>query len=441
MLDLFSQYVSENKIFHKNEKILLAVSGGIDSMIMTHIFSESDIMFGIAHCNFQLRGKESDRDEQFVKEYAAKYKLAFYHKSFDTAAYAKENKISIQMAARDLRYKWFEEVRAENGFHWIALAHNQDDIVETMLINLSRGTGIRGLSGMNIKSGRLIRPLLYASRSMIEKYQQDKKIPFVEDSSNASIKYKRNRIRHIIIPEFEKLNPSFKNSVLETIQNIKEIKNLFLDQLSEKTNQIIHKEGGNIQINIHKLIDLGHTNTYLYELLIPYGFSHQIIPKITESLNSNSGKQFFSKTHRLVKDRDYLILTSIKETTGIEYKIESGITKMEAPVNLKIKKISHSSKFTILSSDLIATFDFDLLKFPLKLRKWKQGDRFQPLGMKQTKKLSDFFIDRKLSLPEKENIWLLTSEKQIIWVVGYRIDDRFKVSEKSKNLLQIETYK
>ena len=440
MLDLFNQYISENRIFQKDEKILLAVSGGIDSMIMTRLFSESDIMFGIAHCNFQLRGKESDRDEQFVKEYAAKYKLAFYHNKFDTTAYAKKNKISIQMAARNLRYKWFEEVRADNGFHWIALAHNQDDVVETMLINLSRGTGIRGLSGMNFKSGRIIRPLLYASRWMIEKYQQDKRIPFVEDSSNASIKYKRNRIRHKIIPEFEKLNPNFKNSAIETIQNIKKIKDLFLDQISEKTNHLIHKEGDNIQINIHELVDFGHTHTYLYELLIPYGFSHQIIPKITESLNSNSGKQFFSKTHRLVKDRDYLILTSIKKSTGTEYKIESGTKKIEAPVNLRINKIPHSSEFTMPSSDLIATFDFDLLTFPLKLRKWKQGDRFQPLGMKKTKKLSDFFIDQKLSLPEKENIWLLTSEKQIIWVVGYRIDDRFKVSEKSKNLLQVETY-
>ncbi len=438
MLNLFEKYISDNNLFQKDEKILLAVSGGIDSMVMAHLFSKCEVDIGIAHCNFQLREEESDRDEQFVLDYASKVMVPIYSKRFDTSGYALENKISIQMAARDLRYHWFEEIRRAFKYDWISLAHNQDDIVETFLINLARGTGIRGLSGIKVKSNRIIRPFLFASRSAIEQYQKNNEIQFVEDSSNASVKYKRNRIRHRIIPQFEKLNPNFKNNVIETIENVGKTHDLFVDQISQKTNSIIQKKGGNIFIDIEKLLIHGHTATYLYEILTPYGFPHQSIPQIIESLQSNSGKQFLSNTHRLLKDRNHLIITPLESLDESEYKIESTVSKLESPINLIIQKIPRTTDFKVPTLNNIAILDYDLLKFPLILRKWKKGDRFQPLGMKQSKKVSDYFIDQKISLVEKEKTWLLISENQIVWIVGYRIDDLYKVTKESKQLIQFE---
>lgn len=438
MLEQFNKFNSDSNIFHENDKVLLAVSGGIDSMVMTDLFSKIDLKFGIAHCNFQLRDKESIRDENFVKEYALKNKISFHNKRFNTEDFALENKISIQMAARDLRYKWFEEIRKEHNYDLIALAHNQDDVIETFMINLARGTGIRGLTGIMTKNGNLIRPLLFANRLGIENYQKENNILFVEDSSNALIKYKRNRIRHKLIPEFEKLNPGFKKNILETIQNLKKTTDLLLDQVSNSKQRIISKEGDNILINIQKLAQQRHMDTLLYEILIPYGFPHQIIPNIIESLNSHSGKLFYSSTHRLVKDRETLVISQIKYEDIIEYNIEAEAQTLESPINLSFRKLSYNRQFKIPSSNKIATVDFDMLKFPLSLRRWKEGDHFNPLGMKHTKKLSDFFIDKKLSIVEKENIWILTSNDDIVWVLGQRIDDRFKISENTKDLFQIE---
>ncbi len=438
MLEQFAKFISDYDIFHENEKILLAVSGGIDSMVMTDLFSKAELNFGIAHCNFQLRDKESIRDENFVKEYALKNKISFHHRRFNTEEFSIKNKISIQMAARDLRYKWFDEIRNEHNYDLIALAHNQDDVIETFMINLARGTGIRGLTGIKTKSGNLIRPMLFASRLEIENYQKENNIQFVEDSSNAMIKYKRNRIRHKLIPEFENLNPSFKKNILETIHNLRKTSDLLFDQVSNSKQHIISNEGENILINIQKLDQHGHIQTLLYEILTQYGFPHQIIPNIIDSLNSHSGKLFYSSTHRLVKDRENLVISQIKDEDNIEYNIDSKAQTLEFPIKLSFRKLSYNSQFIIPSSNKIATVDMNILKFPLRLRKWKEGDQFKPLGMKHTKKLSDFFIDKKLSIVEKENIWLLISNDDIVWVIGQRIDDRFKISENTKNLFQIE---
>lgn len=438
MISAFKQYINDCKLFGPDDRILLTVSGGIDSSLMAELFSRTDFKFGIAHCNFQLRGEEADRDEQFVKDMASRLNSSFYSIRFQTRKYAEEKRISIQMAARDLRFKWFEEVRLQSNYDYIALAHNKDDLEETFFINLLRGTGIRGLSGMKTKSGRIIRPLLFASRERILQYINAHKINYVEDSSNAEVKYVRNRIRHRIIPEFEKIQADFRKNLDKTMKHLYETELIVQDVILNKKKEIVSEKDGKTYIHKSKLNDLKFKKTFLFEFLRPFGFSPSILQDILNAMDTASGKQFFSKDYRLISDREYLIITKNTNTDPEQYSIEKDQLELRSPIQIRIKEFEHTSSYKPAKDELIAIVDADKIKYPLTLRKWQYGDRFFPFGMQKSKKLSDFFIDIKLSLDEKEHVWLLCSEKKILWIVGKRIDDRFKITGSTKRIIQFE---
>ncbi len=439
MLIQFKQNIEDLNLFMPDDRVLLAISGGIDSMVMAHMFEKSGYNYGIAHCNFSLRAEDSDLDEVLVQKYSGKTGVPFYSKKFETTKEAKSRKISIQMAARELRYEWFEELRKKHDYKYIAIAHNKDDVVETFLINIVRGTGIRGLSGIKAKKGNVIRPILFLSRNEIEEFQKKNNVAFREDSSNYSLKYSRNKIRHVLIPELEDMNPNFKNNLLETISHTSDATEIFIESVEEKRKNILQEQsGGMARINIDSLKKLKFTGTYLYEFLKPYGFSKDVIPDILIILEKISGKQFFSKTHRLVKDREYLIVSPIQQKEFPIFRIEENTEQIKTPIHLEFKKVKTYNEFKPGQSEKTAYLDFGQVKFPLFLRKWEKGDKFQPLGFLHRKKLSDFFIDEKVSLIEKEKAWLLVSNNNIIWVIGHRIDHRFRVRKNTKNVLKIE---
>lgn len=436
--EIFNAYCSKYKLFSPNDKVLLAVSGGIDSMVMADLFLESGIATGVAHCNFRLRGKESDQDEKFVSEYAENNNIPFFSESFETEDYAEENNISTQMAARELRYRWFEKIRATKGFNLIALAHNKNDTIETVLLNIARGTGLKGLTGINRKSGYVIRPLLFATRNEIAEYADKNSVSYREDSSNIQTKYKRNLVRHNIIPEFEALNPDFVGSFSQSVSQIEEAYEIYQKLISLQKENVLTEIGDKILIDIKKLTGLANKGTYLYEFLKPYNFSSQIVGDIIESLDGISGKKFHSPTHRIIKDRDHLIITTQKEKTKKRYYIDEQVEKLTDPVVLSFRKFTLAPDDKIPASRKTAWIDASVLEYPLLLRKWQSGDYFFPLGMQDPKKVSDFFIDEKLSIVEKESSWILFSGDKIVWILGKRLDDRFRVIDETKEVLEIK---
>jgi len=439
MLDQFRSFIRDNHLIRKSDKILLTVSGGIDSSVMLDLFMRAGYDCGIAHCNFILRGNESDEDEDFVRDLSYKYGIKFYYNRFNTEEYAEDQNISIQMAARKLRYDWFEKVRKLHPFDLIATAHNQDDVLETFFINLSRGSGIRGLTGIKAISGRIIRPLLFAPRTMIEAYSNKYSISFREDSSNASEKYIRNKIRHKILPLFEAINPSFRNTLMETIQKLRDAEEIYTDEINLRRNEIVTEKDDVLSISLERLRDLPQRKTYLFEFLSEYHFTPKQIVDIDESVNATSGKQFFSTTHRLVKDRSEMIITPIGDEEYRKYYIAEGTDRIYEPVHLEFIIIENTPGFRIPSEPNIACLDFDLLTFPLLIRKWQSGDYFRPLGMKHRKKLSDFLVDQKISIVEKENLWLLLNNEDIVWVINQRIDERYKISSETRQVLMIKS--
>jgi tRNA(Ile)-lysidine synthase len=439
MLDQFRTYIRANHLIRKSDKILLTVSGGIDSVVMLDLFIREGYNCGIAHCNFGLRGTESDGDEDFVRQLAYQYGIKFYCKRFNTEEYAEDESISIQMAARKLRYDWFEKVRKTHPYDLIATAHNQDDVLETFFINLSRGSGIRGLTGIKVISGKIIRPLLFAPRSLIETYADEFSLPFREDSSNASEKYIRNKIRHKILPLFEDINPGFRNTMMETIQKLRDTEAIYSDEINLRRNEIITAQEDLVSVSLDLLMNLPQRRTYLFEFLSEYHFTSKQIIDIDDSINATSGKQFFSTTHRLVKDRSKLIITPIGDEEYRKFYITEGTNQIFEPVHLEFIVIEHTEGFRIPSESSIACLDYDLLTFPLLIRKWQSGDYFHPLGMKHRKKLSDFLVDQKISIVEKENLWLLLNNEDIVWLINQRIDERYKITSKTRQVLMIKS--
>ncbi len=439
MISQFLNFIEENNLISKDEMTLLTVSGGIDSVVMCELFFRSELKFGIAHCNFKLRGDESDGDAQFVKEIAIRYEVPFYSIEFETYKIAKELGISTQMAARDLRYEWFEEIRSENGYQKIATAHHRDDQLETFFINLIRGTGLSGLHGINPKQGKLIRPLLFATRKEIESLLKKHQLKYREDSSNASNKYLRNKIRHQLLPVLEKIDPAYLKIFEANIKRFGESEEIYMQQIKMVRDRIVTRKGKEFFIPIIELKKLKPISTYLFEIIREFGFSFSMCEDIIKSLDNESGKQFYSETHRLLKDRSFLIIRKIElESEKLIYHIEENIGLIEEPVKLKLDKFIKDDEFNIIRADNFASIDYEKLKFPLLLRKWEEGDYFYPLGNNFRKKLSDFFIDRKLSLFEKEDCWLLCSGKDIVWVIGWQLDNRFKITSKTKKIIQIE---
>lgn len=438
MTDKFIKFINNENLADKSGSLLLGVSGGVDSMVMMELFLETGFNISVAHCNFGLRGSESNDDELFVAKQAETNRIPFHSKYFDTFNYSDERGISIQMAARELRYSWFDTLMVENGYSAVAIAHNKNDIAETFMVNILRGTGIRGLTGIKAKTGNIIRPLLFAERKEIVEYAIKNNVSHREDSSNSDIKYKRNRIRHRIIPEFENISGGFINSLYQTTCRLNDVETIYSDAINNKFNELWIRNRKEFRVEIKALLKLDPLPSYLYEFLRIWGFPRELIARIIKSLEATPGKQFYSATHRLVKDRSHLIVTP-KTAEGItRYYIEEGAGELSEPVSLRISKIKNSSVFRIPADPKVACLDLSNIHFPLMLRKWQKGDYFQPLGMNGMKKLSDFFIDNKFSIVEKENTWLLMSGNRLAWIIGRRIDDRFKITDRTKEILMIE---
>ena len=434
MLEKFKIHIAQNFPSLKNGKLFLAVSGGLDSMVLLHLFRQLKYDIAVLHCNFQLRGIESFQDQIFVQEYSIKNSIPFFYTQFDTENFAKDYKLSIQVAARELRYSWFYEQLEEQNYDFILTAHHADDNLETFLINLSRATGLDGLIGIPEQNDKIIRPLLVFNRLEIENYANENQIKWREDSSNASDKYVRNKIRHQLVPILKEIHPNFLASFQKTQQYLQQANEMVDDAASILFSQVVEEKGDAFYFNVKKLSKLPNYKSYLYHWLKDFGFSAW--EDIYNLVDGQSGKQVFSNEYRLLKDRKYLILsTLIQEDTIDEYFIEKEQLEVKIPLKLAICKVSDIS----LASNTIIFVDEDLLVFPLVLRKWKTGDFFQPFGMNgKEKKISKLFKDEKLSLLDKENTWLLCSNNQIVWVIGIRQDERYRIEKTTTNILKIQ---
>lgn len=440
ILDDFRNFAEKENLFSAADPVLLAVSGGLDSMVMTELFRLDHQKFGIAHCNFNLRGEESEKDEQFVREIAMKYRVPLFVASFPASEYAKEKGISVQMAARELRYHWFEEIRNREGFHSIATAHHLDDQIETFFINLLRGTGISGLHGILPKQGMIIRPMLFAFRDQLATYAEERKLKFREDSSNQSAKYIRNRIRLQVLPILKEINPEYSRAITETINRVRDFEQIGNQLITSMQGLIIKSEKERSIIDISALKKLTPLRSFTWELISPFGFNREVIDEMLACPDHVSGKTFFSPSHRLIKDRMLFIIQPLRtEKKSRPYRIGNFREKktISQPVPLSFRKIPNSGNIDIPASGKWASLDCKKLEFPLILRKWEAGDFFYPFGMNKKKKISHFFIDEKFSLYDKENTWLLCSGQQVVWVVGSRIDHRFRVTSRTKEILRI----
>lgn len=437
MLQAFRNYIETSALFTANDRILLAVSGGVDSVVMVHLFKSAGYNFAIAHVNFGLRQKESDEDETFVNALAAQAGVPVFVKHFETSSYASEQKISIQMAARDLRYAWFDEIMVQQNYHYVATAHHLDDQAETFFINLLRGTGISGMHGILPKQGKIIRPLMFTTREKIMSLALEMKLPWREDRSNASRKYLRNKLRLDVLSELYKINPLFSYKLNEAITHLRDVESVFNNHMVGVTADLVQQTPEGVLISIDWVYEYTPHDVYLYELLKPFGFTYPVVKEIVRSLDTISGKVFYSPTHRLLRDREHFIIQPIAEidtrlVTPESVRIEKAETHIEFPVCLCMYQTDNLSELPMGKAS-IACLDMEKLKFPLTLRKWQKGDWFMPLGMKGKKKLSDFFIDLKMSLADKEKTWLLLSGDDIVWVIGKRIDNRFRITAKTKN--------
>jgi len=438
--DKFRAHLIEELQIPLNSHILVAVSGGIDSVALLDLLHNAGLKTGVAHANFQLRGNESDREEFFVKSLADKYGLPFYSQRFETKRLAGELGISTQMAARQLRYDWFEELVEKENYDFVAIAHHMDDQIETFFINLLRGTGISGLKGIPAKTGNIIRPLLPFYRSEIEEYVRANRLDYREDSSNFKTEYLRNRIRHQLIQLFDELQPSFRKIMAGNIANLTSAEFFFRDALNKALSDIIKAGETETLVSVQKLRESGHAALILHEVLQPLGFSTAQTQQILQAMDSQPGKTFCSRTHRLVKDRDYLIVHELdeKEDDYDEFVIEKDTGEILRPIHLQFQVQIRDIDFQPVADPNKAFLDNDTIHFPLKLRKWKQGDRFKPLGMKGHMKLSDFFVANKFSLTEKENTWLLTDTRdEIIWIAGHRIAQANRIKPGTKSVLAI----
>lgn len=431
----FTQYqISSNSAF------LVAVSGGADSIALLHAFKFLNLKIWALHCNFSLRGKESDQDEQFVKRFCDSYGIALSVKKFDTTGYAQEQGISIEMAARELRYAWFQDMKAKKGMDYIVVAHHADDVAETVLINLCRGTGIKGLTGIKPVNGDVLRPLLACSRTDILKYLHDQQLGFRTDSSNNSLEYVRNKIRHNVLPVLKEINPSFLTTVAENCENLKETELIFRYGIQQLQGQILDREGEEILIDIQKTLVCPAPYTFLYETLKPFGFNKNQIRNILNTHKAISGKQFEAEHHTLVKGRRYWRLYPKENLSTVDIRIESPGKYSFNGQTFSFTLLPKDPDFQIPADSRIACLDAEKALFPFTIRNWQSGDYFCPLGMKKSKKkLSDFFTDQKFSPKQKKDCLLLLSGEQIAWVIGHRLDDRFKITSFTKNILVIKS--
>ena len=428
----FLDHIDQHQLFTKTNRVLLAVSGGVDSMVMVDLFQVAEFPFGMAHCNFRLRGEESDEDERFLMETSSQLDVAGHFKRFDTRAIAQESRESIQMVARRLRYEWLEQIRQEHQYDYIATAHHVNDSIETIIFNWSKGTGIKGLLGVPVKNDKTIRPLLFATKDQIETYADSYDIAFREDRSNKEDKYSRNKIRHHIIPVLKSINPNLEQTASQNIQQLNEINFWFQFGLTTLKKEVFVQNEHNWTINLEPLRKFPFLVTPLFEWLAPFGFNQHQIKQLVEDGFNQSGNQYFSSTHQILVDRACLIIAPIEEKGNLDsftiYETEGQIE--QASFSLKWR-LTQNFPSSFDSSNYQVYFNPAAIKFPMQLRRWQPGDRFTPLGMKgKSQKIQDFFSTKKLNRLEKAAQWILTNEDgTIIWLVGHRISEKVKISE------------
>jgi len=431
-------YIQRHQLLTPGGRIIVGVSGGTDSVVMIHILMSLGYDCLIAHCNFHLRMDESNRDELFVRNLAKDLKIPYYSIDFETTKYAEEHKISIEMAARDLRYAWFYELLYNQDAQAIAVAHHADDSIETMLMNLVRGTGLKGLTGIQPRNHKVVRPLLCCTRLELETYLVHHDLEHIEDSTNTSSDYQRNKFRNEVLPLLLEINPSVRQTLYDSLERFEGNWTIYQQAIDKMKMEIVQTKPGLVKMDIDGIKRQVHIPTLMYELLHPYGFGSSLIEQITDQLDGESGKVFYSDTHRLVKDRKYLLISEKEENYSEEYSINEDVSVIEFPLPMKISKQFVTSGFEVSKELNRIHVDATKLSFPLVLRRWKEGDSFFPFGMKQRKKVSDFFINNKLSLLEKEQSWILVSNHEIVWIVGQRLDNRFCVSKETKEVVEFK---
>lgn len=429
------QHIATHFPFLMEKKLLIAISGGLDSVVLAHLLYAFDFDISFAHCNFNLRGADSDADEAFVKELGKKLNIKTHTISFQTEAYIAKNRVSTQIAARELRYHWFDEIIEKYQFDYVATAHHADDNLETFLINLTRGTGLEGLTGIPPINKNIVRPLLLFSREEIEHFAIENNITWREDLSNKSTKYTRNKIRLQVTPILKEINPNLLESFQKTISYLQESKYIINDAIDEVRAKVTStNSSGMLQFDISKVNELSSPKAYLFELLKKYGFTEW--NDVADLLTAQSGKQVISKSYRLIKDREFLLVSPLKKNEEVlEFYIDAHTKEVKDPISLSFEIT------TIIDTEStnVITLDFEKLTFPLALRKWKNGDYFYPKGMQGRKKLSKFFKDEKFSLVDKENAWLLCSNDQVVWIINHRVDKRFVSAENTNKCLKINT--
>ena len=447
LLQQYQQFIRDQNLFSPKDKLLLAVSGGVDSVVLCELCKQAGYDFTIAHCNFQLRGEESERDEAFVRSLGKKYTVEVVVKKFDTEKYAIENKIGIQEAARNLRYSWFAELvglRTHNSelktLNYLLTAHHANDSVETLLMNFFKGTGIRGLQGILPKHELLpfiVRPLLFAKKEELVDFATQNKLAFVEDSSNESDKYTRNYFRNQLIPTIKKVYPDVENNLIDNLQRFTDIELLYRQSVDLHKKKLLEQKGEEYHIPILKLKKTEPLSTIIYEIIRNFNFSSQQVNDVIHLFESESGRYIQASTHRIIKNRNWLIISPNQTELAQNILIEENDKEIIFENGcLKIELIQTNNQQPEANRE-IACLDSKNIQFPILLRKWKTSDYFYPLGMKKKKKLARFFIDQKLSKTDKEKAWVLETDKKIIWIVGYRIDERFKITGQTKNVLRI----
>jgi tRNA(Ile)-lysidine synthase len=437
----FTDFIEQHNLFERDASVLVAVSGGKDSVLMAHLFKSAGFNFGIAHCNFQLRGDESVSDQEFCNSLARQLRVPFHTTRFDTMAHVATEKISTQMAARELRYQWFEQISQQAGYDVIALAHHQNDAIETILLNLTRGTGIAGLHGISPKKGKLVRPLLFLTRDEIEGLIDENRLAYVEDSSNASVKYARNKIRLEVIPKLKELNPSLEQTFEKNLEHFRDLELLLEQKITELKKELFLYRDDEVLISLAEIKKLEPKRLLLFYLLQEFGVNETIVDDLISALDKHPGKLFETPVARMIIDRNKLVISTLKAQANPEAVIQANGHEANY-ADYKLNILHDDSPLIIKNNPMAVSVDSDLLIYPLTLRPWRQGDYFYPLGMQSGKKLSDFFIGQKIPLHKKNEIPLLINGNgDIIWVGGYRPDERYKVSENTKKVTIFELFK
>jgi len=436
MEELFKRHIARLVPQAQAKKFLLAVSGGADSSVLAYLFDYCGLSFAIAHCNFHLRGEDSNKDMELVRKKAKQYSVSYFEKEFDTLSYQQKEGLSLEMAARELRYDWFAEI--DQDFDFVVTAHNANDNAETFLLNMTRGTGLKGLTGIPEQNGKLLRPLLPFSSEEIRRFAVEKGIEYRNDASNFTEDFQRNKIRLSVIPKLKELNPELISIFTRNIDLLRRQFQYYQQQMGGTISSVMSKDNDTIYISISNLKKCEDPALVLYEILKDYGFNPSMVGQILDTTGKTSGKYFFSSAYQLVKDRNYLLVSHRDKRQEREIEIREVKDLETLGFSVEELKMGNIQKFD--PNPAILYVDVDKLKFPLTLRHWQEGDSFHPFGMRGKKKLSDYFIDHKISLLEKKKILLLCSEEKIVWLVGLRSDDRFKIDNQTKKYYKITYY-